>query len=391
MANIAYITSGKVGIHSFTHNEISELTKVHHIILCLTQLNNGPYMPECDWETIVASKSKLIIPLLKTIFSTPVLLVRLFKIAKLNGALPYLFIAFYFKEYLKRKNITSLHCQMGDYKLFIGYFLKELMQLPLTATVHAHELYQRDVYDMPQKFQALYKNCDKIITISEFNKNILIQDFGLNQERIEVMRLFPEMNRIKRISGKTKILIVANWAEKKGYRIILDAVEKLERDDFVFLVVGGTYFSVNSVNLTELVISRNLEEKIILLGRFGGPQLDVVFAASDIFCLPSITEYYSDEKPAEREGIPVALMEAMAWGKPVISTKHAGIPELVEDILIEENNVEELVSAINHLLDHPDTWKALGDRNQKIVAERYTSKNVQQLSTIFSNLTKTPQ
>lgn len=391
MANIAYITSGKVGIHSFTHNEISELSKEHRIILCLTQLNKGPYMPEPNWETVVASKHKIIIPLLKTIINNPVLFIRLFKMAKLNGAIPYLFTAFYFKEYLKRKNISSLHCQMGDYKLFVGYFLKKLMHLPLTATIHAHELYQRDVYDKPQKFQTLYKNCDKIITISEFNKNILIQDFGLNQDRIEVMRLFPEMNRIKKFSGKAKILIVANWAEKKGYRVILDAIEKLQRDDFVFLVVGGTYFSENSVNLKELVISRNLEEKIILLGRFGGPQLDVVFSASDIFCLPSITEYYSDGKPAEREGIPVALMEAMAWGKPVISTKHAGIPELVEEILIKENNVDELVLAINHLLDHPDKWKALGERNRKIVAERYTSQNVQQLSTIFSNLSKTLQ
>ena len=82
-----------------------------------------------------------------------------------------------------------------------------------------------------------------------------------------------------------------------------------------------------------------------------------------LFCLPSYTEYYEDGNPAEREGIPVVLMEAMAWGKPVIATRHAGNPELVEDILIEERNVEELRNAIKYLLENPEKWSAMGKKN----------------------------
>ena len=103
-----------------------------------------------------------------------------------------------------------------------------------------------------------------------------------------------------------------------------------------------------------------LDEKVEVLGRQGGVILDIIYSACDIFCLPSFTEYYSDGKPREREGIPVALMEAMAWGKPVITTRHAGIPELVDEILVEERNVKQLKEAIEYLLDNPEkrigTW-----------------------------------
>jgi colanic acid/amylovoran biosynthesis glycosyltransferase len=73
----------------------------------------------------------------------------------------------------------------------------------------------------------------------------------------------------------------------------------------------------------------------------------------------------------------------MSYGKPVISTRHAGIPELVEEILVEENNVEELAKAIELLADNPDLRRKLGERNRKIIEERYSKKNVLKLRDIF--------
>jgi len=385
MAKIAYITSGKFGIHSFTHNEITELVKDHEIFLCLTQLNSGPFMPKSEWKTFIASKKKVTFSLLKLLLTKPFLFIKLLIFASKNNIVLFLFISIYFYLQLKSEKINSIHCQMGDHKLFIGYFLKLIMDLPLTVTIHAHELYQHDVYDAPDKFKNLYKACDKVITISDFNKNILEKEFGITKEKIEVMRLFPEMKRINKLLNKKKILIVANWIEKKGYRTLVSAIKKLKRKDYLLLVVGGTNLSENSVDLEDLVRNENLDDKIVLLGRLGGPQLDIVFSTSDIFCLPSITEYYNDGKPAEREGIPVALMEAMAWGKPVISTIHAGIPELVEELLIKENDVDELINALNYLLDHPEKWDEMGKRNQEIIKEKYHSGNIKRLNKIFND------
>ena len=77
-------------------------------------------------------------------------------------------------------------------------------------------------------------------------------------------------------------------------------------------------------------------------------------------------------------------MEAMAWGKPVISTRHAGIPELVGNILIEENNTDELMKAIEYLADNKHLWREMGDDNTKIISKSYSSANVNILSDIFN-------
>ena len=151
-------------------------------------------------------------------------------------------------------------------------------------------------------------------------------------------------------------------------------------------VVGGSYFSANSIDLHKLVKEYQLGEKVVLLGRQGGTVLDIIFSACDIFCLPSYTEYYEDGKPAEREGIPVSLMEAMAWGKPVIATKHAGNPELVENILIKEKNVGELKDAIEYMLNNHDKWNEMGRRNKEIIAKNYSKKNIDILVDIFNKV-----
>jgi len=127
-----------------------------------------------------------------------------------------------------------------------------------------------------------------------------------------------------------------------------------------------------------LAKSLGIEDKVTIFGEVSDDFLKVLYDSCDIFCLPSKTT-----RKGEKEGIPVALMEAMSYGKPVISTRHAGIPELVEEILVEENNVDELAKAIELLVDNPDLRRKLGERNRKIIEEKYSKKNVTKLRNIF--------
>ena len=84
-----------------------------------------------------------------------------------------------------------------------------------------------------------------------------------------------------------------------------------------------------------------------------------VLAQSHILIAPSVTAADGDE-----ERIPNTLKEAMAMGLPVISTVHADIPELVQDgvseFLVPEHNVEALADRLMRLVDHPETWVAMG-------------------------------
>ncbi|MCF6296592.1 MAG: glycosyltransferase family 4 protein [Flavobacteriaceae bacterium] len=385
MKKVAYITSGKVGIHRFTYNEIELLEKNGiEINLCLTQLNSGAWMPNERWNINVASKYKALRQFFILLFSKKNILSLLLE-AKKKKILSYFFISLSFYYDLKKNNINSIHCQMGDDKLYIGYFLKRLISIPLTVTVHAHELYQRKVYDENKVIKELYSFCDKVITISDFNTKIINEKFGVEKSKIEVMRLFPDIDNQNYVKDKTKILIVANWVEKKGYSTLLKALKKLERDDFVLWIVGGNILSHDSIDVEKLVEKYNMKEKVAILGSQSSPMIDIIFKACDIFCLPSITDYFDDGNPSEREGIPVSLMEAMAWNKPVIATNHAGNSELIEKMLVEENNSDELSKAIEYLLDNKKEWKKMGERNVEIINSKYSKSNIEVLVKTFNN------
>lgn len=383
---IAYITSGVNGIHRFTYNELT-LLKDNDVDfnLCLTQLIKGPCMPKKEWKFYTADKFKAVIQFFKLLFSKKEILKLLFE-AKTNNVLSYFFMSLSFYSDIKNNDITSLHCQMGDAKLNIGYFLKKIMNIPLSVTVHAHELYSRKVYDNNEEIQKLYASCDKVLTISDFNSKIINKSFGVKNEKLEVMRLFPDIDELNYVKDKIKILIVANWWEKKGYNILLNALQKLNRKDFVLWVVGGSYHAQNSVDVEKLVHEYEMEEQVAILGSQGSPILDILFYACDIFCLPSYTEYYTDGNPAEREGIPVSLMEAMAWGKPVIATKHAGNSELVEELLVQEKNIDELTKSFQYLFDNQDKWEEMGKRNIEIIKEKYSKSNIEVLVNTINSI-----
>jgi colanic acid/amylovoran biosynthesis glycosyltransferase len=80
--------------------------------------------------------------------------------------------------------------------------------------------------------------------------------------------------------------------------------------------------------------------------------------AAHLVVAPSVT---ADD--GDMEGIPVALMEAMASGVPVVATRHSGIPELVchgvSGVLVPERDVKALAAAIQQLVERPQQWLAL--------------------------------
>jgi colanic acid/amylovoran biosynthesis glycosyltransferase len=91
------------------------------------------------------------------------------------------------------------------------------------------------------------------------------------------------------------------------------------------------------------------------------PHADVEKAIKDahVFVLPSKTS-----KSGDMEGIPVALMEAMGTGMPVIATRHSGTPELVEHdvsgLLCDEGDREALAANMERLARMPERWPAMG-------------------------------
>lgn len=110
---------------------------------------------------------------------------------------------------------------------------------------------------------------------------------------------------------------------------------------------------------------------------------------ADILLAPSVTG--SD---GNQEGIPVAIMEAMAVGSLIISTRHSGIPELVQDgvsgFLVPERDVDALAEKLIYLIEHPEIWPEMGQAGRAFVEANYDiSKLNDSLVDIYQQLLHT--
>lgn len=373
---IAYIVSVRRGISSFTYREINELIYEDlEITLFPTKYKTGPYMPNDNMDVYKYHPVFTIVVQL-LFFLNPIRYIKAFITAIGTRSFIDFLIAVDFSFQMKKKGINQIHCEFGDHKLFIGYYCKKLLNIPLTVKIHAHELYINPNWDM---FKKSLVACDNIFTVSDWNKAILINKFKIPADRIIINRQFIDTNIFSPDTSK-RILIVAFFEKRKGFDTLFEAIKKLQDYDIKIWIVGhGDVVSESDrINPKKLSEKLQIEDRVVIFGRVSDEVLRTLYNACDIFVLPSKTM-----ENQQMEGIPATLMEAMAFGKPVISTRHAGIPEMVEKILVEEDNVNELAEAIELLINNPTLCQKLGERNREIIRERYSKNNVNELKRFF--------
>jgi glycosyltransferase involved in cell wall biosynthesis len=107
---------------------------------------------------------------------------------------------------------------------------------------------------------------------------------------------------------------------------------------------------------------------------------------ADIFMMS-----YATAKNGDSEAAPLVLKEAQATGLPTISTRHAGVPEIVLDgqtgFLVEEKNVNGLAQKLNTLIENPQLRAKFGERGRKLIEERFNIKDqTRELEDIYKEL-----
>lgn len=371
MRKIAYIISMvKRGVPAFTWREIDILRSNGFDIgiFPLTYLP-GPYMPKDDWPVFRLSKSKLLAAQVRCALARPVKYYSLLRTAMRTRSTREFAAAMQFARDMATWGAEHIHCHFGDSKLYTGYYCAEWLNLPITVTVHAYEIHRNP---NPAMLKLAIARCDKVVVQSEFNKGHVARNFGIPEEKIALIRAHGDMSQ-NADENTIRILMVGEFREKKGHQILLSAVKKLGRKNLAVWLVGEGPLDVRAM-AREL----GVEGQTLFLGMVGKDLLNILYDSCDMFVLPSRTANDGD-----MEGIPAVLMEAMSHAKPVISTRHAGIPELVEEILVEENDVDGVAEAISRLADDPDLRSRLGKRNLEIVRTRFSDSTVYELGELF--------
>ena len=169
-------------------------------------------------------------------------------------------------------------------------------------------------------------------------KKVAVQHYGVDLARfLHVKRAWPTGNGVT-------FLHASRFSEKKGIDYLILAFAKLlQRMPAARLRLVGT--GDVEPKMRALVTAQHLDGRVVFVGKVPFPAMRQEFAQGDIFVHPSITADSGDT-----EGMPTAIMEAMATGLPVIGTIHAGIPELLDGgrfgRLVPERDVDALADAM---------------------------------------------
>ncbi len=178
-------------------------------------------------------------------------------------------------------------------------------------------------------------------------------------------------------SGLPTLLCVGRLVPVKGQALLVEAVAELQR--------RGRQLNVEIIGegparelLAQLIREHELEETIQLLGALGQDRVPRHMRAATIFVLPSFAE-----------GVPVVAMEAMALGTPVVTTRIAGVPELIEDrvsgLLVTPGRVDQLVAAIEELLRDDALRRRIADAARLVIQRKFDSRTeAHKLASLFS-------
>ena len=242
----------------------------------------------------------------------------------------------------------------------------------------------------PRVYARTFREARVLLPVCDFLGRRLVQ-LGAPAERVVVHRTgidlgrWPFRERRPEAPGSLRMVSVGRLVEKKGIAQVLRALRLLSDRG-----VRAEYRVFGDGPLREplatLSAELGLSARVSFEGRRGQEGVREGLERADVLVAASVTAADGDE-----EGIPNVLKEAMASGMPVVATRHAGIPELVEDgvsgWLVPERDEAALADALARLAAEPERWPAMGRAGRAMVERDYDIHRLNdRLATLLENL-----
>ena len=286
------------------------------------------------------------------------------------AALAHFFAACHWARGLRNESVSHVHSQWIHSNGTIGFYGARLLNKPFSFTAHAADMY-RDRVALLDKID----HADFIICISEFHRDFFVEH-GADPSKLHIMYcgidpnvftptpLEPITDRPMRIRSSGRLV------EKKGFAELIEACGKLaERGEPFECVIAGS--GPLEADLRARIDAAGLGDRVKMTGEaLKQEQIAEFIHGGDMYVLPCV--WASDN---DVDGLPQMLMEAMASGRPVVSTRLVGIPDLVIDgvtgLLVEANDVVALADAIVRMRDEPGLRDRLSEAGLAIVHDKF--------------------
>ena len=297
---------------------------------------------------------------------------KLHKFYKLTKALvEYIFL-------LCSYDIVHIHVStaVSLKRKYIFYKLAKLYKRKVVIHLHCGSQLS-DIWNA--KYEEMFTNADMCLVLSNSIRDIITERIG-RQDNVKVLyNPCPTIDRL--LLGGTRqktILFAATLYKEKGYLDLVDAFAQVHKkhSDWKLLIAGN---GSQEEGLTR-VKRHTLGDSVVFLGWIKGEEKDAIFRSASIFCLPSYAE-----------GFPMAVLDAWAYGIPVVTTPVGGIPDIVKDgvngLLFTPGDVDVLANHLNRLIENGDLRAKLSQESSLLVSSTFSIECIaNQLSDLYANL-----
>ena len=201
---------------------------------------------------------------------------------------------------------------------------------------------------------AALAHAERVIVTSRMTAALLQSDLSVPAEKIVVAEPGTDPSTRARGSGNpVQILAVGSIIPRKAYLVLIEALAGLTANDWRLTIAGGTRDHDEFSKVEAALRAHDLTERVAFVGAIDTTALDELYAAADLFVMPSLFEGYG-----------MALAEAMARGLPIICTTGGAAAETVPDaaaIKVPPADVAELQNAIRSTLEDAAIRASLSD------------------------------
>ena len=293
--------------------------------------------------------------------------------------LAYLAEAIVLARWVVEQDVRHIHAHFGTNGAEVAMLCHLLTDIPYSFTVHGPDEFDRPEYlGLSEKVKhAAFVCVVTSFTGSQIRRWIPSEEWP----KIKLVRCGLDadflVHRPSSIVSRVQFVTVGRLCEQKGQLVLLGALAVLVREGVLFkMTIAGD--GPLRLEIERRIRELGLEDYVELTGWLTNSQVRARFRGARAVILPSFAE-----------GLPVVLMEALALGRPVVTTYVAGIPELVTDKacgwLVPAGSVEHLAHAIKQCLNAPDALiEAMGAAGRKRVLEQHDiAKECRKLADLF--------
>jgi colanic acid/amylovoran biosynthesis glycosyltransferase len=290
-------------------------------------------------------------------------------------------------ELMSQEGIAHIHAHYATHPAFAAWLIHRLTGLSYSVTVHAHDIYVDHTMLATKLRPAAF-----VVAISEYNREYLSTILGAwVRSNTHVIRCgvntsyYTPRASIYQHVGRFEIISVGSLEVYKGHRYLIEACSILRARNVPFAcrIIGDGNLRQD---LKKSVDKQGLNEYVRFLGSMPQNEVARLLPTAHCYVHPSVIA-----PSGKMEGIPVAIMEAMACALPVVATSISGVPELIRDgetgWLVYPEDPLSLSKALEYVYANPEEAQRRAQSGRQFVLRNYElSSNVSELASLFSKV-----